>query len=196
MLLEGASSSIPLTWKVAWHVELLPSGLLTLRIRWPTVISWFPSGWEWAGLCGPRSTRSHPGTVQGTQVSYMGISAVARNQGCPLRRSYHRPWSHPWTQLQRTWPGWACWRCVAAGCPSAGARRRGSLSPDSPPARPRWSMTGSMENKRAADEEESLSWLWFHLFRAERGARPEGMGNQKCNDALGKTLHNPMESHW
>lgn len=112
--------------------------LLTLRIRWPTVISWFPSRSGWAALRGPPSTRSHPGTVRGTPASYKGISAASPSRGSllllPSRpRSLFRPWTRP----RPTWPGWACCCCwlAAAGCPSAGALRRGCLSPDSPPAR-------------------------------------------------------------
>lgn len=110
--------------------------LLTRRIRWPTVISWFPSGWGWAALCGPPSTRFHLRIVRGTGVSYTGILAASREHRCPHLRSRRRPWCHPWTRPRRTWPVSACWWRVWAVCPLAGARRRGSLSPDCPPARP------------------------------------------------------------
>ena len=180
------------------------SRLLTQRIRWPTVISWFPSGWGWAGLCGPRSTRSRPKTVQETGVWCRGISAAARSQCCPSRQRRPRPWFHPWTRPRRTWPGWAYWWRVAAGRPSAGARRRGSLSPDCPPARPRWSARGSMENKEAAEEEwekeeeeeESLRWLQVHSFREDTTAAAGGENDDNGEDAFSRSLHSPMESHW
>lgn len=132
--------------------------LLTRRSRWPTVVSSSPSGWGWAARRGPPSIRSHPGTARETAASCRGISVEARRRGCRFRRSRHRPWCRPWSRLRRTWPGWACWRRDAAERPSVGARHRGSLCPDAPPARPRWSTTASMEDNKRRRQKERRWW--------------------------------------
>lgn len=78
----------------------------------------------------------------------------------------------------------ACWWRVGAVRPSAGARRRGSLSPDCPPARPCLIDDGHDGGEEAAEggaEEESLGRLELHSIEFGAGA---GGGDGQSSDAF------------